>query len=197
LLPRSRGAAPVERALLAGDERTGVCVMALEEGLDTGGIYRRAEVAIGPDDTLDVLRDRLVAVGTDLLVDCLRNGFGPAAPQQGEPQYAAKIDPAELQLDWSEPAARLIRVVRVGRAWTLWRGKRLLVHDAALAGGAGDVVAGGEAAGTVHRADGAVQVSTGSGRLVLRMVQPEGRGRIDAGSWYNGARPTTGECLGR
>ncbi|MGK2947601.1 MAG: methionyl-tRNA formyltransferase, partial [Acidimicrobiales bacterium] len=78
LLPRWRGAAPVERAILAGDERTGVDLMALEEGLDTGGIYRREEVAIGPDETLDELRGRLVALSSPMLVAALLEGLGPA-----------------------------------------------------------------------------------------------------------------------
>src|SRR5690606_7141689 len=113
LLPRWRGAAPVERAILAGDTETGVCVMAVEEGLDTGGVYRRATVPIGPDDTLAELQARLVEVGTQLLVDTLRDGLGEPEPQQGEATYADKIDPAELRLDWERPAVELHRVVRL------------------------------------------------------------------------------------
>lgn len=203
LLPRWRGAAPVERALLAGDTTTGVCVMALEEGLDTGGVYRQAEVAITEDTTLDALRHQLVELGTGLLLDCLANGFGSAQPQQGEPLYAAKLDPAELQLDWALPAARLLRVVRVGRAFTTFRGKRLLVHDAAVAAvgvgpdGAGVPAAGATPApGSLRLERGQVQVATGAGWLALREVQPEGRGRVDAVAWRNGARPGPDELLG-
>jgi methionyl-tRNA formyltransferase len=136
LLPRWRGAAPVERAILAGDDRTGVCLMALEETLDTGGIYGCAERAIGPDETLDELRARLVEAGTGLLLDALARGLGAPRPQEGEVTYAAKIEPAELELDWSRPAVELARVVRLGRAWTIFRGRRLLVWRAsALAPG--------------------------------------------------------------
>lgn len=132
LLPRWRGAAPVERAILAGDRYTGVCLMGLEETLDTGGVFRRAEVEIGPDETLDELRGRLVELGTGLLLDALANGFGPPQPQVGEPTTAAKIEPDELRLDWARPAVELQRVVRLGRAWTTFRGRRLLVHRARL-----------------------------------------------------------------
>jgi methionyl-tRNA formyltransferase len=198
LLPRWRGAAPVERAVLAGDERTGVCVMALEEGLDTGGIYRSAEVTIGPDDTVDGLRSQLVELGTGLLLDCLRNGFGVCRPQTGEPVYAAKIDPAELALDWSRPAAVVLRTVHLGRAWTTFRGRRLLVHDAVLADATEFAGVGltGEP-GSLRVDGGAVVVETGAGQLVLRQVQPEGKGRQDARAWSNGARPEPGERLGR
>ncbi|MEO7557417.1 MAG: methionyl-tRNA formyltransferase, partial [Acidimicrobiales bacterium] len=103
LLPRWRGAAPVERAILAGDERTGVCVMDVEEGLDTGGVRARLELPIGIDTTAEELRAELVARGTTLLVDTLARGLGASDPQVGEPTYAHKIDPTELHIDWSQP----------------------------------------------------------------------------------------------
>ena len=96
LLPRWRGAAPVERALLAGDTETGVCLMQLEEGLDTGPVFAREVVPIGPEQTADELRDELVSVGSRLLVSQLVAGLGEPVPQQGEVTSAAKIDPAEL-----------------------------------------------------------------------------------------------------
>lgn len=185
LLPRWRGAAPVERALLAGDAETGVDVMELEEGLDTGGIYAEERVTIGPEETADELRERLVAIGTDLLVATLQKGLGEPRPQEGEPTYAAKIDPAELELVWDRPAVELHRLVRLGRAWTTFRGKRLKVLAARLA----DTDAGpGVLDGTV--------VGTGDGGLELVTVQPEGKGPQDAAAWRNGARPEPGERLG-
>lgn len=185
LLPRWRGAAPVERALLAGDAETGVGVMALEEGLDTGGIYAEERIRIGPEETADELRGRLVAIGTDLLVATLQKGLGEPRPQEGEPSYAAKIDPAELELRWERPAVELHRLVRLGRAWTTFRGKRLKVLAARLA----DTDAGpGELDGTV--------VGTGDGGLELVRVQPEGKGPQEAAAWRNGARPAPGERLG-
>ncbi len=185
LLPRWRGAAPVERAVLAGDARTGVCLMDVEEGLDTGGIRAEAELDIGSDETVDELRARLVEAGTGLLVHALQAGFYPATPQLGEPTYAAKIEPAELALDWSRPAVELHRVVRVGGAWTTFRHKRLKVWRTRLAeaGAAAD----GSAApvGTFEE----LAVRTGQGVLELVEVQPEGKARMDAGAWWRGLQP--------
>jgi methionyl-tRNA formyltransferase len=179
LLPRWRGAAPVERAILAGDERTGVDLMAVEEGLDTGGIYGRVELAVGPDETLDELRSRLVAEGTDLLVASLSAGLGQARPQEGEPLYAAKIDPAELEIDWSRPALDVHRLVRLGGAWTMHGGRRLKVLRSA-----------------VPPTDDGLVVPAGDGPVELLEVQPEGRGRLEAGAWANGARWRPGDRLG-
>lgn len=165
LLPRWRGAAPVERAILAGDTETGVCVMQLEEGLDTGPVYASRGVAIGSDETAGELRARLVAAGTELLVATV-----PAVPtttptpQRGEATYAEKLDVDEFRLDWSRPAEELARVVRAGNprpgAWTLAGGKRLKVWRA--------------------HADGL--------EIVLDEVQPEGRRRMSAAEWRAGYR---------
>ncbi|MEZ5178877.1 MAG: formyltransferase family protein [Acidimicrobiales bacterium] len=114
LLPRWRGAAPVERALLAGDQRTGVCVMAVEEGLDTGGVYARADLAIRRTSTAAELGGQLTELGSALLVDALRTGLGEPEPQVGEPTYAAKLGTDDLRLRWARPAAELDRLVRVG-----------------------------------------------------------------------------------
>jgi methionyl-tRNA formyltransferase len=186
LLPRWRGAAPVERALLAGDRVTGVCLMAVEEGLDTGPLYGCREVTIDPDDTASSLRRRLTQVGADLLVEHLAGGLGAARPQEGQAIYAAKVTPDELRLDWKRPAAELARVVRVGRAWTTWRGRRLLVVAAR------PWPEGGLGAGVLE----GVTVGTGDGALVLERVQPEGRAVMDADEWARGARPGAGELLG-
>jgi methionyl-tRNA formyltransferase len=179
LLPRWRGAAPVERAILAGDEVTGVCVMGLEAGLDTGPVYRRAETPIGADETVGQLRDRLADLGRDLLVAALADGLGDPDPQSGDPTYAEKITPAELRIDWATPAAEILRVVRLERAWTTWKGKRLLVLAAAPA-----PEPGGGAPGHL---DGEV-VTTGHGAVRLLVVQPEGRAPLDAAAWARGAR---------
>ncbi|MFN0090280.1 MAG: methionyl-tRNA formyltransferase, partial [Acidimicrobiales bacterium] len=180
LLPRWRGAAPVERAILAGDARTGVCLMQIEEGLDTGGVYRSAAVDIGPDETAAELRGRLAQLGVGLLLAALRDGFGPPAPQVGEAVYAPKIDPAELELDWARPAAELHRVVRVGGAWTMFRGRRLKVLRARLAP-SGERDAARAAPGELVEAS----VGCGVGALVLLEVQPEGRAAQSAAAWRN------------
>jgi methionyl-tRNA formyltransferase len=180
----------VERALLVGDERTGVCLMEVAEGLDTGAVYAVEETPIAPDDTLASLRGRLVDIGTRMLVDNLRAGLPAPVPQSGEVTVAAKIDPAELELDWNRPVAELDRLVRLGGAWTTFRGKRLKVWRA-------EVEPPGAA--TTRAEPGTVDglsVATGSGALALVEVQPEGKARQDARSWRNGARPEAGERLG-
>ena len=188
LLPRWRGAAPVERALLAGDEETGVCVMGLEESLDTGPVYGCERLRIGPDETADELRARLVSAGSDLLVRTLTNGLGEAVPQEGEATYAAKLEPSDLLLDWERPAAELHRVVRIGGAWTTFRGRRLKVLRARVAEADDCTSSPGTIDGT--------RVATGEGALELVEVQPEGKATQPATSWRNGARPALGERLG-
>jgi methionyl-tRNA formyltransferase len=181
LLPRWRGAAPVERAILAGDERTGVDLMVVEEGLDTGGIYDRAEVDIGPDESADELRARLSDLGRDLVLDNLADGLGEPRPQVGEPTYAHKIEPAELAIDWSAPAPAIHRLVRVGGAWTTHDGHRLKVWRTAR-----------ERTGPDD-----VEVATGSGPLWLAEVQPEGRRRMPAGAWARGVAGDATASLGQ
>lgn len=172
LLPRWRGAAPVERALLAGDAVTGVCVMALEEGLDTGGIYARSEVPIGPETTAVELRSELVEVGTALLVDTLARPLdewvGGPEPQTGEVTHAAKFSAGDFEIDWSAPAVDVHRLIRVGGAWTTFRGKRLKVNEARLV----------------------------DGRIHPLIVQPEGKAAMAFEAWRNGARPTSDELFG-
>ncbi len=192
LLPRWRGAAPVERAILAGDEVTGVSVMALERGLDTGPIYAREAVAIAPGEHLKTLRDRLAGVGTRLLLEVLSGPLPEPEPQRGEPTYAEKLDPEALHLTWKRPATELARVVRLDRAWTTWRTRRLLVLDAEAVDDEGHETGTRPAPGTL-RGDAVV---AGSGALRLRRVQPEGRAPMDAADWLRGARPVAGERLG-
>lgn len=186
LLPRWRGAAPVERAILAGDTETGCCLMALEEGLDTGPVYAREATPIGPEESAAELRERLVGIGTRMLIDGLRDGLGTPVPQSGQPTYAAKLSPEEFRIDWSQPAAAIRRRVRVGGAWTTVGGKRLKVA-AARAGSRGDLEPG--------RLEG-LAVGTGDGSLELVQVQPEGRGVMEARAWRNGATIPDGDRLG-
>ena len=188
-LPRWRGAAPVERAILAGDETTGVCIMALEEGLDPGPVYACEEVPIGPDDTADDLRAVLTERGTALLLGLLRDGLPEPRPQAGEPTYASKLEPVEHHLDWSRPARDLHRVVRLGQAWTTFRDRRFKVLRARVSDAGTAPEAG------VLDADTLV-VGTGDGGLELVEVQLEGRPPQAAGAWRNGARLQVGEKLG-
>jgi methionyl-tRNA formyltransferase len=191
LLPRWRGAAPVERAILAGDDETGVAVMQLEEGLDTGPVFACERVAIEPGETAVSLRARLVVAGTDLLVRTLVDGLHDPQPQVGEATFAAKLGPADLELDWAAPAVALDRVVRVGDAWTTFRGRRLKVQAARP-----EPVRAGSPALAPGHLDGE-RVGTGEGDLVVITVQPEGRAPQPMAAWRNGARPRSGEALGR
>ncbi len=188
LLPRWRGAAPVERALLAGDPVTGVCIMAVDETLDTGDVYRRAEVPIGGRVTAAELRADLVDVGTRLLVDVLAGDLPTPEPQVGEPSYAAKLTPDEWRLDWSSAAVQVDRWVRAGDAWTTFRGERLGVVEAEPADGPSGLGVG-ELTG-----DGVV--GTGAGALRLRVVRPAGKRAMPWRDFANGARPQPGERLG-
>jgi len=187
LLPRWRGAAPVERAILAGDPVTGVCVMALEEGLDTGPVYACEERTVGEEETLDEVRTSLTETGTRMLVELLVGGLPEPRPQEGEPTYAAKIEAEEHHLDWSRPAVDLHRVVRLGSAWTTFRGRRLRVMRARV------TPASDLAPGELDAL--ALRVGTGAGALELIEVQTEGKGPQRATSWRNGARLQAGERL--
>jgi methionyl-tRNA formyltransferase len=166
LLPRWRGAAPVERAILAGDAETGVCIMAIEQGLDTGAVFARAATPIGDDETAGELRERLVALGTDLLVETLPDlATITPEPQVGEPTLAPKLTVEEFELDFTRPPDELVRVVRAGNprpgAWTTIDGRRLKVWRARI----GD-----------------------DGSLELLEVQPEGRARMSGEAWTRGRR---------
>jgi methionyl-tRNA formyltransferase len=178
LLPRWRGAAPMERAILAGDEITGVSVMALEETLDTGPLFATVSTAIGAGETLTDLRSRLVALSCPLVSDVLRDGPADPAPQQGEVTWAEKITEADLRLDWDRPAADLHRQVRLGRAWTTLEGERFRILRAAAVA---------DHSGSPGLLEGLV-VGTGSGGLLLDEVQAAGRRAMPAGEWHKGAR---------
>ncbi len=193
LLPRWRGAAPVERALLAGDATTGVSLMALEAGLDTGPVYASRAVDIRPDDDLASLRARLVEVGTALLLPLVaegRSSLPEPRPQQGAPTYAEKLGPEELELGWCHPVEELGRQVRLGDAFSTFRGRRLRVRRARAEV---DASAGAVPPGTL---DG-LAVRAGDGWLHLVAVQPEGGRAMAADDWRRGVRPVPGERLGR
>ena len=197
LLPRWRGAAPVERAVLAGDSETGVCLMGLEAGLDTGPVFRRAITPIDPDEPVSALRDRLVVIGTNLLVDALHDGFaslGTAEPQTGEVTHAAKFEPVDFRIDWSRSAVEVHRLIRLGVAWTTFRTKRLKVLAATcLLEGAVPEGAGSDAIpGSIVGA----HVATGDGWLALGTVQPEGKSPMDIDAWRNGFPPDRTDVLG-
>ncbi len=191
LLPRWRGAAPVERAILAGDGETGVCLMQLEAGLDTGPVYACRSVPITPDDTAGDLRRRLADEGTELLLAEIDSIPGRTpTPQEGEETYAAKLTVEEFAVDWSRPAAELARLVMAGNpkpgAWTTAKGARLKLLRARAEAGAPESA---EPGGLV----GSGRVATGDGVLALTEVQPEGKAAMPATAWAAGFR---GDRLG-
>lgn len=192
LLPRWRGAAPVERAILAGDEATGVCIMQVEEGLDTGGVLATSTITIDDGVTAADLSDRLAALGADLLVDTLSGPLPEPVPQTGHATYAHKIGPADLELVWSLSAEDLARRVRIGRAWTVEGNSRLRVVEARAQPSSPDdpppgVVASGP--------DGQVVVGARSGTLELLVVVPEGRARQSADAWFRSRSAALGGAL--
>ena len=183
LLPRWRGAAPVERAILAGDDETGVCLMRIEPTLDTGPVYACERVTIESDETAGALRARLVDVGTQLLVARLPSLLETTpVPQEGEPTYADKLEIDEFRIDPSSDAAALARLVRAGNprpgAWFTVGGQRVKV----LRAHAVDVVV---ERGTV---DDDARLGVAGGALALDEVQPAGKRPMPAGAWRRGLR---------
>ena len=183
LLPRWRGAAPVERAILAGDRETGVCVMELEEGLDTGPVYARERTPISDSETAGELRARLVTLGTELLLRSLPDvGVRAPLPQEGEPTYAEKLTVEEFRLDPSRPASELARVVRAGNprpgAWMMIDGQRVKVLRAHAEGGIG-------VPGVVMPPG---ELMTSNGILSLDEVQVGGKRPMSGDAWLRGRR---------
>lgn len=186
LLPRWRGAAPVERAILEGDEVTGVCLMDVVAELDAGGVYARREVSVGDDDT-DGLTAKMADIGASMMVDLLSGPSVVAVPQRGEASYAAKISPADAVIDWNDDAATIVRRVRAVRAHTTVGGRRLIVHAARVAG----QLDGPDRDPRPGSCGSDAVVACGSGAVELLRVQPEGKGELDAWDWRRGRREET------
>lgn len=199
LLPRWRGAAPIQRALLAGDRQTGIGIMRMEAGLDTGPVFIERVVDIAPRETAGSLHDKLAALGAEALLEAL--GGLIAGTLQPRPQadvgitYARKITKEEAVIDWSRPAADIDRQIRafnpVPGAETVWRGQQLKIWDAEPAGPCGEITPG-----TVAGADaGGIVVATGAGSLKLTRLQLAGRKATTAADFLN-AHQVTGDQLG-
>lgn len=195
LLPRWRGAAPIQRAIMAGDQLTGVQVMRMEEGLDTGPVVASAETPIDADDTTSTLHDRLAAMGAALLLPALaqlERGEARETPQaEAGVTYAHKITPAETRIDWSRPAREIDFMIRGlsphPGAWFELDGARIKVLHSRLGLGDG---APGEAL------DDSLLIACGSGAIRLITVQREGRGPLAAEAYLRGSPVTAGTLLG-
>jgi len=193
LLPRWRGAAPIQRAIEAGDSETGVCLMQMEKGLDTGPVLLRQSLAIGDSETGGQLHDRLANLGAQVLADglgLLRAGIRPVPqpqPEQGT-SYAHKLDKAEARLDWTQPADVLARKVRAFNPWPMAEaelsGERVRIHGAVAL-----PFAHGATPGTVLAAgrDG-IDVACGEGALRIRVLQRAGGKAITAADYLNARR---------
>lgn len=201
LLPAWRGAAPVTRSMLAGDRVTGVTIMRMDAGLDTGPILLQEEEEIRPDDTAGSLTERLAERGGRLAVEALdrleTSGLEPRPQDDARASYAPKVGSAAAELDWSAAAAGLERTARAfdpwPGAWTTWRGERLKVYrlEAAIAPeGTGDPP------GTIVTLEPAPVVRTGDGAVALTEVQPAGGGRMSGAAWARGREVAVGDRLG-
>lgn len=195
LLPRWRGAAPIQRAVMAGDQQTGVCIMQMEAGLDTGPVFARAETPISASDTAASLHDRLATLGADLLdpvLTALETGTAVAEPQSGEGvTYAHKIDKAEAQIDWSLPARDVRRHIHglspFPGAWTLCGDTRLKLLEVRETEGSG-------IPGTVL--DDTLTVACGEGAIQIDRAQRPGKGGLDRETFLRGFQIASGTRLG-
>lgn len=189
-LPKWRGAAPVQRAVLAGERESGIAVFQLEAGLDTGPTFVNRAEPIGADETAGELLERLAQLGAaDVVrtVNALARGEAVATPQEGTPTHAAKLGAADGKIDWQLDAERVYATIRGATpepgASTELEGARFKVHEARRAG-TDEVLQPGQ----VRLVSGAVLVGTGSGTLELVRVQPAGKAAMNAADWFRGRR---------
>lgn len=193
LLPRWRGAAPIHRAIMAGDTETGVCIMQMEAGLDTGPVLLRRSTEIGAHETTGHLHDRLSALGAEAIVDALSSL--PTLTPETQPDvgvtYAEKIDKAEAAIDWSQPAQVIDRQIRglspFPGAWTMIAGQRVKCLGSEMVDGSG-------VAGTVL--DDKLTVGCGAGAIRLTRLQRAGKGAQDVDVFLRGWPVTAGQVLG-
>ncbi len=199
LLPRWRGAAPIQRAILAGDAKTGVTIMQMDEGLDTGDMLLKAYTSIEPGDTAQTLHDRLAALGAQALLDTLHGlqtgTLQPEPQDDAQSTYAAKLDKAEAQIDWQQTAIELARRVHAFNPWpvahTPYQGQNLRIWLAGAIDGGSDAPPGTVVA---EGRDG-IDVVCGDGLLRVTRLQLPGGRPIDAADYLN-AHSLLGKRLG-
>ncbi|MHC9235184.1 methionyl-tRNA formyltransferase [Pseudooceanicola sp. 502str34] len=195
LLPRWRGAAPIHRAIMAGDAETGVCIMQMEAGLDTGPVLLRKAVEIGTEETTAELHDRLSALGAGAIVEALGriDSLTPEVQPEEGVTYASKIDKAEARIDWTRDGAEIDRLIRglspFPGAWCDWEGERLKLLASRVADGSGTP-------GTVLSAgDTGLVVACGTGAVAVTRAQRAGRGAQEIGEFLRGSQIAPGDTL--
>jgi methionyl-tRNA formyltransferase len=201
LLPRWRGAAPVQRAILAGDAQTGVSIMQMDTGLDTGPVLLARAQSINPDDTAGSLHDKLAALGAELIVEALakleRGELTPQAQPLTGATYANKLSKEETVIDWRESAVQLERKVRAfdpaPGAQTKWRGEPLKVWRAALSAQASTAAPAGS---VIAVSPSGVTVACGEGALIISELQKPSGKRLPVERFLPGNRIAPGEVLG-
>lgn len=192
LLPRWRGAAPIHRAIMAGDQETGVCIMQMDVGLDTGPVLLRREIAIAPEETTAALHDRLATLGATAIVDALASlpDLTPTPQPTTGITYAEKIDKSEARVDFAAPAEEVDRKIRglspFPGAWTEIEGQRIKLLASRLSTGTG---APGEAL------DDALTIACGSGAVQLLRLQRAGKGAQDADVFLRGFALPKGQII--
>ena len=195
LLPRWRGAAPIQRALLAGDAETGITIMQMDAGLDTGAMLLKSTTPISDTDTAGTLHDTLMAQGATAIVDALArlDQLTPEAQDNALATYAAKLTRDEARLDWHRPASELARAIRgynpVPGAWTLFNGAPLKLWAARAVTGEG-------VPGTLLALGDQLVVATGEGALAITELQPAGAKRMTAAAFCAGHDFAPGATLG-
>ncbi len=191
LLPRWRGAAPIQRAIEAGDEKTGVCLMKMEEGLDTGPVYAREEISISKEDNAGGLHDRLASLSAELLKhslkELLENKLLPEPQPEDGVTYAKKLEPGEELLDFQQDASTLWKKVRALSPWpaaySYLEGKRLKIYDCSVASNAGKDLE----VGCLQRTEAdELFVQCADGMLLLNEVQLEGKKRMSVKEFLRG-----------
>jgi len=182
LLPRWRGAAPIERALMAGDRETAAAVIELVAELDAGPIHGLERFPISPDDDAGAVAGRALDLGVPLLAAALR-GETSGRPQEGEPTYAHRIESGDRRIDWTRPAAGIADQVR---ALSPHIGARAQIDDLPVTLWRATAVAGAGAAGSVAAEGGRLQITSGDGALEVHELQPAGKRRMTAAEFLRG-----------
>ncbi len=190
LLPKYRGAAPIQRAIIDGERKTGITTMLMDEGLDTGDILLREETEITDDDDARTLGGRLSVMGASLLVRTikdLRDNLIRPIPQEGEVSYAPPLKKEDGRIDWSQPAKRIFDLVRGTSPWpgaySFLSGERITIVRAKVA-----TFDSGCSGGVIEKAGEEFEICTGGGILAIIEVKPEGKKAMPAGAFVNGRR---------